>query len=119
MNTHLERIITQLNTQLQHTTPSTKPSTNIFNHPNLHIMGLFNFRIVVVMALLFAVIAFAAPTVEKRAPSLDVSSIITALNKLSQALTSALVVVNNVQQGVLKDAGVSYELASQFVAYRN
>jgi hypothetical protein len=66
-------------------------------------MGLFNFRTFAIMALCFAVFAFAAPAaIEKRLDiSLNTAPIVAALTQLSTALSGALASLDDVQKGVV------------------
>jgi len=67
-------------------------------------MGFFSFRLIAAIAFLLAVVAIAAPVLEDRAATLDVSPIINALNGLSSTLTTALSTLNGVQSQTTKDA---------------
>jgi len=67
-------------------------------------MGLFNFRTFAIMALCFAVFAFAAPAavVEKRFDlSLNTAPITSALTQVSNSLSGALTAVDGVQKGTI------------------
>jgi uncharacterized membrane protein YoaK (UPF0700 family) len=73
-------------------------------------MGLFNFRLFAIMALCFAVFAYAAPaaTIEKRLDlSLNTAPITNALTQVSTSLTGALSAVDAVQKGTIGAVSVS------------
>jgi hypothetical protein len=73
-------------------------------------MGLFNFRTFAIMALCFAVFAFAAPatTIETRLDlSLNTAPITNALTQVSNGLTGALTAVDGVQKGAIGAVSVS------------
>jgi hypothetical protein len=70
-------------------------------------MGIFNFRTFAVVALFCAVLAIAAPAIEKRDITISLAPIIGALTSLSSSLSAALSAVDDVQKAVVKDASVS------------
>jgi len=62
-------------------------------------MGLLSFRSIVAIALFFAVVALAAPLIEERAATVDVTPVVGAINKVTQSVTKVLDIVNKINTG--------------------